>query len=73
MLNCRAEIVEILVATEALSKCRASLFYIGRGFIPSLSASGLHPDIWDNFKAEVEVPADGGNGMIVTQGGRFGG
>jgi len=45
MLNCRAEIVEILVATEALSKCRASLFYIGRGFIPSLSASGLHPDI----------------------------
>jgi len=61
------------VATEALSKCRASLFYIGRGFIPSLSTSGLHPDIGDNFKAEVEVPADGGNGMIVTQGGRFGG
>jgi arylsulfatase A-like enzyme len=26
-----------------------------------------------NFKAEVEVPTDGGNGMIVTQGGRFGG
>src|SRR5271157_2034522 len=26
-----------------------------------------------NFKAEVEVPQGGGNGMIVTQGGRFGG
>ena len=25
------------------------------------------------FTAEVEVPQDGGNGMIVTQGGRFGG
>jgi arylsulfatase len=26
-----------------------------------------------NFKAEVEVPTVGGDGMIVTQGGRFGG
>jgi arylsulfatase len=26
-----------------------------------------------NFKADVEVPQDGGEGMIVTQGGRFGG
>jgi len=26
-----------------------------------------------NFKAEVEVPQGGGDGMIVTQGGRFGG
>jgi len=26
-----------------------------------------------NFKAEVEVPTGGGDGMIVTQGGRFGG
>jgi hypothetical protein len=26
-----------------------------------------------NFKAQVEVPTGGGNGMIVTQGGRFGG
>jgi arylsulfatase len=26
-----------------------------------------------NFKAEVEVPEGGGDGMIVTQGGRFGG
>ena len=25
------------------------------------------------FTADVEVPADGGNGMIVTAGGRFGG
>ncbi|MGO4404683.1 arylsulfatase [Bosea sp. RAF48] len=25
------------------------------------------------FKAEVEVPADGGDGMLITQGGRFGG
>ena len=26
-----------------------------------------------NFKAEVEVPQSGGDGMLVTQGGRFGG
>jgi arylsulfatase A-like enzyme len=26
-----------------------------------------------NFKAEVEIPKGGGEGMIVTQGGRFGG
>ena len=26
-----------------------------------------------NFKAEVEIPQGGGEGMIVTQGGRFGG
>ena len=26
-----------------------------------------------NFKADVEVPDGGGNGMLVTQGGRFGG
>ena len=26
-----------------------------------------------NFKADIEVPEDGGNGMLVTQGGRFGG
>jgi arylsulfatase len=26
-----------------------------------------------NFKAEIEVPEGGGDGMIVTQGGRFGG
>lgn len=26
-----------------------------------------------NFKVEIEVPQGGGNGMIVTQGGRFGG
>jgi len=26
-----------------------------------------------NFKAEVDIPRGGGEGMIVTQGGRFGG
>jgi len=26
-----------------------------------------------NFKAEVEIPAGGGEGMLITQGGRFGG
>lgn len=26
-----------------------------------------------NFKAEVEVPEGGGDGMVITQGGRFGG
>jgi arylsulfatase A-like enzyme len=38
--------------------------------------NGDAPSILDssyNFKAEVEVPQDGASGMIVTQGGRFGG
>ena len=26
-----------------------------------------------NFKAEVDIPQDGGNGMLITQGGRFAG
>src|SRR5206468_4976089 len=26
-----------------------------------------------NFKAEIEVPQGGGEGMLITQGGRFGG
>jgi len=38
--------------------------------------NGDAPNILDssyNFTAEVEVPKDGAEGMIVTQGGRFGG
>ena len=37
------------------------------GDAPSILDSSLH------FKAEVEVPQGGAEGMIVTQGGRFGG
>jgi hypothetical protein len=38
--------------------------------------NGDAPSILDTsytFKAEVEIPQNGGEGMIVTQGGRFGG
>ncbi len=38
--------------------------------------NGDAPSILDtsyNFKAEIEIPQGGGDGMIVTQGGRFGG
>ncbi len=38
--------------------------------------NGVAPSILNssyNFKAEVEVPEGGGEGMLVTQGGRFGG
>jgi len=38
--------------------------------------NGVAPSILNTsytFKAEVEVPAGGGDGMIITQGGRFGG
>ncbi|WP_287735796.1 hypothetical protein, partial [Microcystis sp. M113S1] len=47
----RASDCQDFVNTEALtlslSKCRALLFYTGRGFIPSRSSEGLHPDIQD--------------------------
>lgn len=38
--------------------------------------NGDAPSILDasyNFKAEVEIPASGGEGMLITQGGRFAG
>jgi arylsulfatase A-like enzyme len=37
------------------------------GDAPSLLNSSYH------FKAEIEVPEGGGDGMLITQGGRFGG
>ena len=40
---------------------------IPMGDAPSIIAASY------TFTAEVEVPADGGDGMLVTQGGRFGG
>ena len=39
-------------------------------------SNGVAPSILNasyTFVADVTVPADGGNGMIITQGGRFGG
>ncbi len=39
-------------------------------------SNGVAPSILNasyTFKAEVTVPADGGSGMLITQGGRFGG
>jgi arylsulfatase len=38
--------------------------------------NGDAPSILDasyNFKADVEIPQDGGEGILITQGGRFGG
>jgi arylsulfatase A-like enzyme len=57
----------------SLSAGRTVFTYLGEvtgtpnGDAPSILNSSY------NFKAEVEVPQGGGEGMIVTQGGRFGG
>lgn len=40
---------------------------IPNGDAPSVLNSSYH------YKAEIEVPNDGGNGMLITQGGRFAG
>lgn len=57
----------------SLSAGRTEFTYSGEitgipsGVAPSILATSY------NFKAEIEVPEDGGEGMIVTQGGRFAG
>jgi hypothetical protein len=60
---------ELLKAVEAINLFTYSGEVTGtpNGDAPSILNSSY------NFKAEVEVPDGGGNGMLVTQGGRFGG
>jgi arylsulfatase A-like enzyme len=69
-----ATVATRLVAPRpSLSAGRTVFTYSGpvtgtpNGDAPSLLNSSY------NFKAEVEIPQGGGEGMIVTQGGRFGG
>jgi hypothetical protein len=64
-LTCRASDCQDFINTELLhrspSKCRASLFYTGRGFIPSRSSEGLHPDIQDKarvFRSRLGITAE---------------
>jgi hypothetical protein len=45
---------------------------VGRRARSTVDAPSLL-DTSDNFKAEVEIPQGGADGMIVTQGGRFAG
>jgi arylsulfatase len=63
----------IVAARPSLSAGRTVFTYNGP---VTGTPNGDAPSILDtsyNFKAEVEVPQGGGDGMIVTQGGRFGG
>ena len=63
----------LLTPKPSLSAGRNVFTYTGKvtgtpnGDAPSILNSSY------NFKAEVEIPQGGGEGMIVTQGGRFGG
>jgi len=66
-------VTRLIQPRPSLSAGRAVFNYYGpvtgtpNGDAPSILNTSY------NFKAEVEVPQDGGHGMIVTQGGRFGG
>jgi len=63
----------LIAPRPSLSAGRTVFTYAGpvtgtpNGDAPSILNSSY------NFKAEVEIPQGGGEGMIVTQGGRFGG
>ncbi len=63
----------LLTPKPSLSAGRNVFTYSGKvtgtpnGDAPSILNSSY------NFKAEVEIPQSGGTGMLVTQGGRFGG
>jgi arylsulfatase len=66
-------VARLIIPKPSLSAGRTVFTYSGRitgtpnGDAPSILNSSY------TFKADVEVPDDGGNGMLVTQGGRFGG
>lgn len=66
-------VARLLVPKPSLSAGRNVFTYRGKvtgtpnGDAPSILNSSY------NFTAEVEIPKDGGEGMLVTQGGRFGG
>ena len=66
-------VARLLTPKPSLSAGRNVFVYHGsvtgipNGDAPSILNSSY------NFKAEVEIPQGGGDGMIVTQGGRFGG
>ena len=63
----------LLTPKPSLSAGRTVFTYSGKvtgtpnGDAPSILNSSY------NFKAEIEIPQSGGEGMLVTQGGRFGG
>ncbi len=66
-------VARLIIPKPSLSAGRTVFTYSGEvtgtpnGDAPSILNSSY------NFKAEVEVPNGGGDGMLVTQGGRFGG
>jgi arylsulfatase A-like enzyme len=66
-------VARLITPKPSLSAGRTVFTYSGQvtgtpnGDAPSILNSSY------NFEAEIEVPDGGGNGMLVTQGGRFGG
>ena len=66
-------VARLITPKPSLSAGRTVFTYTGEitgtpnGDAPSILNSSY------NFKAEIDVPDGGGNGMLVTQGGRFGG
>jgi arylsulfatase len=66
-------VTRLLTPKPSLSAGRTVFTYSG---VVTGTPNGDAPSILNtsyNFKADVEIPDGGGEGMIVTQGGRFGG
>jgi arylsulfatase len=63
----------LIAPRPSLSAGRSKFTYSGEiSGIPNGDAPSILNSSY-NFKAEIEVPPQGGEGIIVTQGGRFGG
>ena len=66
-------VARLIIPKPSLSAGRTVFNYSGEiTGIPNGDAPSILNSSYD-FKADVEVPDGGGNGMLVTQGGRFGG
>ena len=66
-------VTRLIIPKPSLSAGRTVFTYSG---VVTGTPNGDAPSILNssyNFKAEVEIPQGGGEGMLVTQGGRFGG
>ena len=66
-------VARLIIPKPSLSAGRTVFTYSGE---VTGTPNGDAPSILNasyTFKAEIEVPDGGGNGMLVTQGGRFGG
>ena len=69
-----ASVASQLIGPRSRTHCGPQLFTLTQPLTGT--SNGDAPSILNasyNFKADVVIPQEGGDGMLITQGGRFGG